>query len=263
MKLFKKLLILGLFFYLPFTSMAWGVLGHRIVGQIAESYLTPKAKQAIQQILGNESIAMASNWADFIRSDTSYSYLIPMHYINFSNGLNYMQMKEYLSKDTTADAYTELVFLIKQLKNKNIAKEKQGMYLRFLIHLVGDIHQPMHVSRAEDEGGNKIRVMWFREPTSLHAVWDDKLIDFQQLSYTEYTNAINYSTANQRQVWEKEPISEWLYESNQIAEKLYSEIDQNEQKLSYRYNYDHIAILNNQLLKGGIRLAGLLNEIFG
>ncbi|HTC01622.1 MAG TPA: S1/P1 nuclease [Ferruginibacter sp.] len=263
MKLFKKLLILGLFFYLPFTSMAWGVLGHRIVGQIAESYLTPKAKQAIQQILGNESIAMASNWADFIRSDTSYSYLIPMHYINFSNGLNYMQMKEYLSKDTTADAYTELVFLIKQLKNKNIAKEKQGMYLRFLIHLVGDIHQPMHVSRAEDEGGNKIRVMWFREPTSLHAVWDDKLIDFQQLSYTEYTNAINYSTANQRQVWQKEPISEWLYESNQIAEKLYSEIDQNEQKLSYRYNYDHIAILNNQLLKGGIRLAGLLNEIFG
>jgi len=243
--------------------MAWGVLGHRIVGQIAESYLTPKAKQAIQQILGNESIAMASNWADFIRSDTSYSYLIPMHYINFSNGLNYMQMKEYLSKDTTADAYTELVFLIKQLKNKNIAKEKQGMYLRFLIHLVGDIHQPMHVSRAEDEGGNKIRVMWFREPTSLHAVWDDKLIDFQQLSYTEYTNAINYSTANQRQVWQKEPISEWLYESNQIAEKLYSEIDQNEQKLSYRYNYDHIAILNNQLLKGGIRLAGLLNEIFG
>jgi len=105
--------------------------------------------------------------------------------------------------------------------------------------------------------------MWFREPTNLHVVWDDKLIDFQQLSYTEYTNAINFSTANQRQVWQKEPISEWLYESNQIAEKLYSEIVQNEQKLSYRYNYDHIAIVNNQLLKAGIRLAGLLNEIFG
>jgi hypothetical protein len=262
MKLFKKLLILGLFFYLPFTSMAWGILGHRIVGQIAESYLTPKAKQAIKEILGNESIAMASNWADFIRSDTNYSYLTPMHYINFPDGLSYLQMKKYLSKDTAADAYTELLFLIKQLKNKDLAKEKQVMYLRFLIHLVGDIHQPMHVSRAEDEGGNKIRVMWFREPTSLHAVWDDKLIDFQQLSYTEYTNAINYSTANQRQAWQKGPISEWLYESNQITEKLYSEIDQNEQKLSYRYNYDHIAIVNNQLLKGGVRLAGLLNEIF-
>ena len=262
MKLFKQLLLVSMFFYLPFTSMAWGVLGHRIVGQIAASYLTPKAKLAVQQILGNESIAMASNWADFIKSDSNYNYLSPRHYINFPAGTSDTQMKEYLSKDTAADAYTELMFLIKQLKNKNLAKEQQVMYLRFLIHLVGDIHQPMHVSREEDEGGNKIKVMWFREPTNLHAVWDEKLIDFQQLSYTEYTNAINFSTINQRQAWQKEPISQWFYESNQIAEKLYSEINQNEQKLSYRYNYDHIAILNAQLLKGGVRLAGLLNEIF-
>jgi len=263
MKRFKKLLFIALFFYLPFSSIAWGVLGHRIVGQIAESYLTPKAKLAIQQILGNESIAMASNWADFIKSDTDYSYLAPMHYINFPDGLTYPQVKEYLLKDTAADAYTEVNFLIKQLKNKNLAKEKKLFYLRFLIHLVGDIHQPMHVSRAEDEGGNKIRVMWFREPTNLHAVWDEKLIDFQQLSYTEYTNAINFSTISQRETWQKEPISEWFYESNQIAAKLYIEINQNEQKLSYRYNYDHIDIVNTQLLKGGVRLAGLLNEIFG
>jgi len=243
--------------------MAWGVQGHRIVGQIAESYLTPKAKQAIQQILGNESIAMASNWADLIKSDSSYSYLTPMHYIDLPDGLSYIQLKEYLSKDTAANVYTELNFLIKQLKSTILPKEKQIMYLRLLIHLVGDIHQPMHVSRAADEGGNKIRLMWFREPTNLHAVWDEKLIDFQQLSYTEYAAAINFSTLAERQSLQKAPVSQWLYESNQIAEKLYSEIDQNEQKLSYRYNYDHIAILNNQLLKAGIRLAGLLNEIFG
>jgi hypothetical protein len=259
----RFILSIILFGYLPFNSMAWGVQGHRIVGQIAESYLTPKAKLAIQQILGNESIAMASNWADLIRSDTEYSYLSPMHYINFPDGLSYGQMKIYLAQDTAADVYTELTFLVRQLKNSNLVKDKQVMYLRLLIHLVGDVHQPMHVSRAEDEGGNRIRVMWFREPTSLHAVWDDKLIDFQQLSYTEYANAINFSTVNQRQAWQREPISQWLFESNQIAEKLYSEINQNEQKLSYRYNYDHIAILNNQLLKGGVRLAGLLNEIFG
>jgi len=147
MKLFKKLLALVLFFYLPFTSMAWGVLGHRIVGQIAESYLTPKAKQVIKEILGNESIAMASNWADFIKSDTAYNYLTPRHYIDLPDSLNYLQLKGYLSRDTAADAYTEMIFLIKQLKNKDLAKEKQVMYLRFLIHLVGDIHQPMHVSR--------------------------------------------------------------------------------------------------------------------
>jgi hypothetical protein len=262
MKLFR-ILFIALFLYLPFNSMAWGVQGHRIVGQIAESYLTSKAKLAIQKILGDESVAMASNWADFIKSDTEYNYLSPRHYINLPDGLSYTQLKEYLLKDTAADVYTELTFLIKQLKRPDLAKEKQVMYLHLLIHLVGDLHQPMHVSRAEDEGGNKIQVMWFREPTNLHAVWDEKLIDFQQLSYTEYSNAINFTTASQRQAWQRQPISEWLFESNQIAEKLYSEINQNEQKLSYRYNYDHIVILNNQLLKGGVRLAGLLNEIFG
>jgi hypothetical protein len=254
--------LLVFFIYLPFTSMAWGVQGHRIVGQIAESYLTPKARLAIQQILGNETIAMASNYADFIKSDSSYNYLTPMHYINFSDGLSYAAMKEYLSKDTTADVYTEVNFLIKQLKNKELAKEKQSLYLHLLIHLVGDLHQPMHVSRAEDEGGNMIHVLWFREPTNLHTVWDSKLIDFQQLSYTEYTAAINFSTASQRLAWQKEPISQWLYQSNQIAQKLYGEITQNNQKLSYQYNYDHIATLNMQLLKAGVRLAGLLNEIF-
>lgn len=258
-----KLVVFIALCYLPYSLMAWGVQGHRIVAQIAESYLTPKAKEAIQQILGNQSMAMTSNWADFIKSDTSYSYLTPMHYIDFPEGLNYVQLKEYVAKDTAADAYTELVFLVKQLKNKNLSKEKQVMYLRFLIHLVGDVHQPMHVARAEDEGGNKIRVMWFREPTNLHSVWDEKLIDFQQLSYTEYATAINFSTVSQQQAWQADPVSKWLYESNQLSEKLYSEINQNDQKLGYRYNYDHIALLNTQLLKAGIRLAGLLNEIYG
>jgi hypothetical protein len=262
MKLSRQLL-LSILFYFPLASMAWGVQGHQIVGQIAESYLTPKAKLAVQQILGNESIAMASNYADFIKSDSSYNYLTPMHYINFSDGLSYAQVKDYLSKDTAADIYTEMNFLIKQLKNKDLSKEKQSLYLHLLIHFVGDIHQPMHVSRAEDEGGNMIHVLWFREPTNLHALWDSKLIDFQQLSYTEYTAAINFSTLTQRQAWQKEPISQWLYQSNQISQKLYGEITQNNQKLSYQYNYDHTTTLNTQLLKAGVRLAGLLNEIYG
>jgi S1/P1 Nuclease len=97
----------------------------------------------------------------------------------------------------------------------------------------------------------------------LHAVWDEKLITFQRLSYTEYTTSINFTDKQQRQAWQKQPMSEWLFESYQIADKLYGAITQPNQKLSYRYNYDNIDILNQQLLKGGVRLAGLLNEIFG
>lgn len=131
-----------------------------------------------------------------------------------------------------------------------------------LIHITGDIHQPMHVSRAEDQGGNKIKVLWFNDPTNLHSVWDDKLIELQKLSFTEYTANINHSTLAGRQGLQKQPITDWFFESYELANKIYSGITEPEQKLSYRYNYENIATVNQQLLKGGIRLAGLLNEIF-
>ena len=137
------------------------------------------------------------------------------------------------------------------------------MYLRLLIHITGDIHQPMHVSRAEDLGGNRIRLTWFNEPTNLHSLWDEKLVEFQNLSYTEYTAAINHVKRKQRDAWQQQPMTEWFFESYQIAGQLYSEITQPDQKIGFRYNFDHIAILNQQLLKAGVRLAGLLNEIFG
>lgn len=262
-KTFRKIILAGLFFYIPLFSMAWGMQGHRIVGEIAESYLTPKAKLAIQQILGNESIAMSSNWADFIKADSSYNYLGAWHYINLKDGLTSKEVKAYLAADTITDAYTKLNFVVKQLKNKQLSKDKQLMYLRLLIHIVGDIHQPMHVSREEDLGGNKIKVMWFNQPTNLHSVWDESLINSQQLSYTEFTKVINHVTPAQRAAWQKQPESDWFYESYQIAQKLYSEIKQPDQRLSYRYIFDHIQTVNTQLLKAGVRLAGVLNELFG
>ena len=243
--------------------MAWGPTGHRVVGAITQKYLTPKAKTAITEILGSESIAMASNWADFIKSDSSFNYLSPWHYINIESGLSYNEFKTLLQKDTATDAYTRLNFLIKELKNKQLAADKKLMYLRLLIHIVGDIHQPLHTGRAADLGGNRIRVLWFSDSTNLHSMWDDKLIDFQKLSYTEYTNTINHPQKKQIAAWQKQPMTDWFFESYQLAEKLYSEINQPNKRLSFRYNFDHIEEMNLQLLKAGVRLAGLLNQIFG
>jgi hypothetical protein len=164
---FKKLLLAGIFFCFSFPSLAWGPTGHRVVGQIAESYLTSKAKMAIAEILGTESSAMASNWADFIKSDSSFNYLSPWHYMNVKSGLSYTEFITLLQKDTATDAYTKLNFLIKELKNKQLVAGKKLMYLRLLIHLVGDIHQPLHLGHAEDLGGNRIRILWFSDSTNL------------------------------------------------------------------------------------------------
>jgi len=264
MKSFKIFSLTIAFIAVSFSSFAWwGQNGHRIIGKIADSYLSNKARKAIREILGDESIAITSNWPDFIKSDSTFNYLSAWHYINVKQGLSQTEFNAALQKDTSANAYTKLNFLIAELKNKQLPLEKKQMYLRLLIHIAGDIHQPLHVGQFEDLGGNRIRLQWFGESTNLHSVWDEKLIEFQKLSYTEYTTWINHISRAQRKQWQEQPMNEWFFESYQLAGKIYNSVTQPEPKLSFRYNFDHIEILNDQLLKGGVRLAGLLNSIFG
>lgn len=259
--IWKSIVLIAIINYLPIQSKAWGVLGHRIVGEIADYYLSPDAKKEIKFLLGNESVGMASNWMDFIKSDSTFRYLGNWHYLNIKGGLSQPEFESWVQKDTSTNAYTKIIFVSKELKNKIISRDTRAMYLKILIHLVGDIHQPMHVGRLEDQGGNRIRLMWFNDNVNLHQVWDDRLINFQQLSYTEYTKAINFTTKEQRKAWQSEPLHNWFWQSYAHAEKIYADIKP-EDKLSYNYNFKYIDVVNKQLLKGGIHLAGLLNEIF-
>ncbi|MFD0766685.1 S1/P1 nuclease [Mucilaginibacter lutimaris] len=260
---FKKIILGIAIIYLPAKSMAWGTNGHRISGQIADSYLNAKARAAVKAILGNESIAMTSNWADFIKSDPQYKYLSEWHYIDFDKEYSYPEMQAFLKQDTATDAYTKMNFLIGELRRKNLPKANKLLALRMLIHIVEDVHQPMHTAHTADKGGNDIKLTWFNNQTNLHSIWDSQLIDFQQLSYTEYVSWINHPTAAQIKNWQKAPVSQWLFESSQIATKIYAGVKDGDKVNVYKYNFDYIGTLNNQLVKGGVRLAGLLNQIFG
>lgn len=265
LNLIRKFIIGLAVIYAPAKALAWGAEGHRVAGQIAESYLTPKAHKAVQEILNGQSVAMESNWADFIKSDPNYNYLSSWHYVDFDKAYDYPQMQEFLKHDTNTDAYTKLNFLITELKKKELSRANRLLYLRMLIHIVEDVHQPMHTAHTEDKGGNDIKVNWGNNPnpTNLHAVWDSQLIEFQQLSYTEYAAWINHSTATQRADWQKAPISKWLYESNQLAEKIYTDTKNGDTINPYKYTFNNIETVNRQLLKAGVRLAGILNSIFG
>lgn len=242
----------------------WGATGHRVTGEIADRYLAKKARKAIREILGGESVAMSSNWADFIKSDTSYRYLSPWHYINTQSGLSRDEFMNRLAADSGVNLYNKTKFLISELKgNRQLDAATKKRYLLLLIHFVGDLHQPMHVGgRRNDLGGNRVKVLWFNQPTNLHSVWDDELIDHQKLSYTEYANAVDHTSREQRRQLQSQPIEEWFYESYQAAQDIYSGITQPDQKLSWDYNFKYLAMANDRLLKGGIRLAGVLNEIF-
>lgn len=260
-KICIKLLLFFALLYVPSNAGAWGVLGHRIVGEVADKYLQAKTRLAIKQILGNESMAMAANWADFIKSDTSYNYLSNWHYVNLPAGLSQTELYSFLANEPGANIYNKTNEMIAVLKNKKSTMAQKKLALRMIIHLVGDLHQPMHTARKEDLGGNRVQLTWFGERSNLHRVWDESLIDFQQLSYTEYTKAINFTTTAQIANWQKTDLKGCVFETYQICNKVYAGVKADD-KLSYKYNFDWISTVNEQLLKGGVRLAGILNNIY-
>jgi len=260
-KLKKVCVAVALIAYLPLNAAAWGQTGHRVVGQIADYYLTAKARKAVKNVLGDESMAIASNWPDFIKSDSTYNYLTSWHYVNIPGGLDQTGVFNFLETDKQANVYNKIPEMIAVLKNKQSTAEQQKMAMRMLIHMVGDLHQPMHTARKEDLGGNKVYVTWFGQKSNLHRVWDEELIDRQQLSYTEYAAAINHPTKEQFTKWTHDSLKETVYESYQACNKIYDQTKADD-KLGYRYNFDFIDLLNQQLLKGGVRLAQIINDIY-
>lgn len=252
-----RYLLLSLLLALPTFGQSWGPIGHRVVGQIAENHLTKKARRNIQKVLGHERLAMVSTWMDFVRSDPSYRYMSPWHYVNVPDGKTY--------DDTTpaegGDALEAIERLTRELKTKQFAQGDEATALKCLVHLVGDIHQPLHVGRADDRGGNDVKLKWFGEETNLHRLWDSHLIDHQQLSYTEFTNAIDHASKEQVRQWQADDIHVWVQESMSYREAVYDLPEDG--YVSWDYNFHHIATVRLRLLQAGIRLAGILNDIYG
>lgn len=253
---------IGLLAYLPLQANAWGMIGHRVVGEIADSYLNAKTRKAIQSILGAESLAMSANWGDFIKSDSTYSYMYNWHFVNLPAGLDKQGVYSLLETEKAPNLYNKIIALTAVLKKQNSTVEEKKLALRMLVHMAGDLCQPMHVAHKEDLGGNKVSVLWFNEKSNLHRVWDEQLIEYQQLSYTEFAKAINHPSAVQLYNWRSTSLKDCVYESYLVCGKIY-DYTKPDSKLSYRYNFDWAETLNQQLLKGGVRLAKMLNDIYG
>ncbi|MBH0072030.1 MULTISPECIES: S1/P1 nuclease [Pseudoalteromonas] len=245
------------------NAHAWGQNGHRIIAKIAESHLSETTKTKLLPLLNNESLAQVSTWPDEMRSAPGEFWQRKSsrwHYINTSANkpisLNHSHTK---NKESVTNILEGIHYSIKVLQDEQSSLDAKQFSLRFLVHLVGDSHQPFHAGRADDRGGNNIKVKHFGQETNLHSLWDSKLIEGENLSYTEFADFIN--TNNQTLISEyltSTPTS-WLVESNNLAESIYNK---NETNISYSYIFDHMPIIKTRLQQGGIRLAGLLNSLF-
>jgi hypothetical protein len=255
----KFLFFMTVIMAFPPNAFSWGKTGHRIVGEIAERNLNSKTREGIRDLAGDEDLSRLSTWPDEIRSNPKMGYTTPWHYVSIPNGKTYFDQKR--NKD--GDLVEALYRFEDILRDPKETKEHKLDALKFLIHMTGDLHQPLHVGLAEDRGGNSIRVKWFKTETNLHTVWDDELIDFEKLSFTEYTKYLNHFSKDEKETIEKGTFIDWAKESQDLRPQVYAFGGVSESaNLSYEYNYKVKPIIELRLKEAGLRLAYVLNKIF-
>ena len=236
---------------------AWGPTGHRTTGKIAEKHLTKKAKRQINELLKGESLAFVSTYGDEIKSDKKYNDFNTWHYVNMPLDSRY----EDSEKNPKGDLVTGINKCISIIKDDTSSLEDKTFYLKMLVHLMGDLHQPMHIGRKDDKGGNTIQVQWFGKGTNLHRVWDENMIEQWKMSYLELANNTEDLSNAQIKAIQEGTIIDWVHDTHKLSKIAYASVQIGE-NLRYRYSYDHFSTVRKQLQKSGIRLAKLLNDIF-
>ena len=236
-------------------AYSYGDTGHKAVASIAWEHLTPFAKQKAERILGSgkQKFVEASVWADHIKSDERFNYLKPMHYVNLpKDAATYKQ-----SRDCKKDKC--IVEAIKTFSKitKSGSKKEQRLALRMLIHLIADIHQPLHAGLKEDRGGNWYEVKYDDNTVSLHKLWDHQLVsriaeDWKGVAAAVLELNIEVPLSNPKA---------WAEESHKLStDFVYQALENRSVSQDYLSKADQIS--KNQLGKAGWRLALWLHKLW-
>lgn len=248
---------------LPTPALAWGQTGHRVIGKLAEERIDAKTRAEIEKIIGSESLAEAATFADEERSNPApfwQTEASPWHYVTVPAGKSYSDV----GAPDEGDAYTALQRFTSTLRDRNASQEDKAVVLRFIVHIVGDLHQPLHAGDGTDRGGNDVKVEYFGQNTNLHSVWDSALIDSENLSYTEFAARLDRRITPDLTIewWDADPLV-WIAESAAIRPSIYP-ADKTDKpvQLSYVYQYRNLPIAEERLEQAGVRLAAYLVSIW-
>lgn len=239
------------------TAYGWGQKGHDTVAYIAECHLTPEAKAEAERLLGGHSIVYYANWLDNASHTPEYAYSKTWHYKNIDDDETF-ESAEINPKGDIVRALEEQIAILSDTTRKDADR---ALALKMVVHLAGDIHQPLHMGHALDLGGNKWNVKYFRNAANLHSVWDSRLVESaHKWSYTEWQQQIDRADEQQTaSILSASTPESWGKETYEICKEVYekSPLDCN---IEYTYIADWTPVIEQQFLKGGLRLAATLNQ---
>ena len=255
----NKIIILTIAALIVATDcLAWGQVGHDTTCAIAEKHLSRRAKKKIKKILKGQSLVYWANWLDNASHTPEYEYIKPWHYKN----VNADQTYDEVPPAKEGDIITALNEQVSKLKSGQLSDEEEALALKIVIHLIGDLHQPMHMGRKTDYGGNLIHLTVFKQERNLHATWDEDVVDYaHHWTYTEWVEQIDRVNKKERKAIEQGTFDDWARETYEICKDIYNNTPEGAE-VSYDYIAHYAPVVEQQLLKGGIRLARVLNEIF-
>lgn len=243
-------------FFISYNAISWGLTGHRVIGEIAQKHISNKTKKNLHRVFGHNGLAHNANWMDYIKSEPRYDYMKPWHYATIPDNKTY----EEVGTPPEKDIIWAIGNFTGQLKTDTLTLEEELFALRCLIHLVGDIHQPLHVGNGLDKGGNDVKIKFFWQNSNLHRVWDSGMIDGEKLSFTELAKFLDHNQKGEIEKLQNSTPLDWANESKALRASVYD--TKGKDNLTYRYVYDHKEQVHRRLKEAGIRLAGLLDDIY-
>lgn len=258
--------------------LAWGQTGHRSIGLVAQQHLSAEALRKAEILLDGQSLAQAASWADEIKSDRKFAYADSWHYTTWQDGDDAFHAGH--EDKGSGFLLSQIERQLAILKDAGASKADKAQALKFTVHLVGDLHQPMHVGSGGDQGGNFCKVTWHGRSTNLHRVWDSDMIEQTDLSFTELAAfASEGRSRGQTKAWQTGTPREWAAESRTLRADAYppevvaptapvSRLTYCERnvapeampKLGYEYSYRFLPVVYDRIYLGGVRLARLLEE---
>ncbi|MBB6326516.1 hypothetical protein FHS59_002144 [Algoriphagus iocasae] len=254
---FNKSIVLTFIMSLMVSQVfAWGQLGHYLIGYMTSMQLKNSTRKKVERVLYPMSIGRSGTWMDEIKSDRAFDYVNSWHYLTSKNGEFDPSLQE-----KGGNAYEAIQQIKAELIAGNLTVKEEAEKLKMLIHIVEDIHQPLHVGTGEDRGGNDVKLEFFYQNSNLHSVWDSGIIDRWSMSYTEIGNELSRRlTPEMEDQYRNSTIDDWLKEAVALRPMVYK-LPEN-MKLSYNYGYDNREIVEERLIAASVRLAMILEEIY-